>query len=94
MSFIDATSEYGIVVRKAALAERGVSFDDLTLVMTDVDVNGESESLVSYGPLFGIEAQDNLKTGLADLGLIDIDDFFGLDFLLPEWARLGVAFNG
>ena len=93
MPFIDAKSEYGLIVRKAALSERGVSPDDLSRVMTDVDVSGEDESLISYGPLFGVEAQDNLKADLADLGLIEIDDYFGLDFLLPEWTRLGVAFN-
>jgi glycerol-3-phosphate dehydrogenase len=57
--------------------------------MVDVDIQGENANLISYGPIFGIEAQENLKAALSSLGLVEIDDLYGLDFFLPEWARMG-----
>ena len=91
MSFIVATSEYGLIVRKAALLERNLTYSEISLVIADVDIQGENANLISYGPIFGIEAQEKLKAALSRLGLVEIDDFYGTDFFLPEWVRMGVA---
>ena len=91
MSYIDATNEYGLVVRKEALRERGLSLQVLSESMQDVDVLGEDAKIISYGPIFGPEAQGALKVTLGAIGLVEIDDFFGFDFLMPDWIRLGVA---
>ncbi len=91
MSYLAATGEYGLIVRKHSLTEKAVSRDHLSEVMADVDVLGEDDSIVSFGPLFGQEALDQLKSNLESSGLNYIDDFCTFDFYVPEWLKVGVA---
>lgn len=93
MTYIEAINEYGLVVRKSALSERSISTSDFSNAMIDVDVSSENDNLISYGPLFGIEALENLKEELQSIGLVYIDDFYGFDFFLPDWIKLGIAFS-
>ena len=91
MSYIAATAEYGLVLRKGALAEKGLPFSILSDVMADIDVLGEDDGLISFGPLFGDEALNEIKARLSARSLEYADDFFELNMLLPHWIKLGVA---
>ncbi|MDV2987561.1 UNVERIFIED_CONTAM: hypothetical protein Q9R58_24955 [Methylobacteriaceae bacterium AG10] len=93
MSYIPATAEYGVVLRKAALCEKNVSRDIILEAMKDIDILGEDENLISWGPLFGQQALDEIRLRLSKTKLEYIDDYIDLDFLLPQWIGLGVAFN-
>ncbi|GHU01658.1 hypothetical protein FACS1894154_11620 [Betaproteobacteria bacterium] len=56
MNTVKATGEYGIVVRRAALTEKGIGYTQLLQAMEveqPLDGNGD---LVSFGPSFGEEA--------------------------------------
>jgi hypothetical protein len=74
------------------LEEHGILPENLSGVMVDVLVHGEDQNLISYGPLFGIEAQENLIAGLIELGLVEVDDFVGFNFFVPDWLQVRVAF--
>lgn len=91
MRYIAATSEFGLIVRKRALAEKGVSSVDLSKLIEDVDVLAEDDLLISLGPLFGSEALSEIMKRLSDKGLAYVDDFFEMNFLTPSWLRLGVS---
>jgi hypothetical protein len=93
MKYIAATPEYGLVVRKSSLMERGISQSSFSEAMHDIDILEENDELMSYGPLFGQEAFDEIKTRLANIGLSHVDDYLELNFLLPDWLRLGVALS-
>ena len=92
MSFIDVTPEYGLVVRKDSLRERGVSFEMLLAVMkTDAPLDSD-DRLISFGPSFGQEALDGLIEGLSGLGLHYFDDFIEVVGNYPEWCRFKVGY--
>ena len=59
--------------------------------MADNNAMGENEDILSFGPLFGEEALMKLSRQLKEIGLEYHDDFFDLNFLMPSWARIGVA---
>ncbi|MBX9813379.1 MAG: hypothetical protein K2X76_01615 [Sphingomonas sp.] len=90
MSYIAATAEYGLILRKGALAEKGISPEILSDIMADIDVFGEDENLISYGPLFGEEVLEEIKARLSANKLDYVDDYFELNMLLPHWVKLGV----
>jgi hypothetical protein len=90
MTYIAATSEYGIVIRKAAMKAKSIDDPVLFEIMTDVGVLGDDKNIVSFGPLFGKEALDQITTQLGNAGLTYVDDFCTFDFLMPEWLSLGV----
>ncbi len=91
MKYIPATAEYGLVIRKKSLAERNITSDDLSEIMTDIDVMGDSDDLISFGPMFGEEALEEIKARLSASGLEYVDDYVDLSFLLPHWVKLGVS---
>ena len=87
MGSIQVSSEYGIIVRRPALAERGVSWADL-LSALEVSVPLDSnESLASFGPHFGREAVDEFLRRLTRLGLVYFDDFFEFSGEWPLWCK-------
>ncbi len=86
MSDISITSEYGIIVRRAALMERGVSWGDLLGVFSGKEPLDANSDLISFGPHFGQEALDALLRGLADVGLKYFDDFFEFSGDYPKWC--------
>ena len=86
MATVNLTSEFGLVVRQAALKQRGVSYRKLLDAMeveAPLDVN---EDLISFGPHFGLEAVTELVRRLEALGLINIDDFFVFAGDFPGWC--------
>lgn len=82
--------DFGIVVRRAALAAKNV---DLSPVMTEFNLAryfDESENLVSLGPFFGGDAADECMRSLEKLGLTYIEDFFIFEGFVPEWCSFEV----
>ncbi len=63
------TSEYGIVVRRAALAERGLSWENLLAALQVSQPHDYDDHLISFGPHFGEETLDALMHRLDGLGL-------------------------
>jgi hypothetical protein len=90
MTYVAATGEFGLVVRKKSLSEKGLTKDRVLAVMADVDVLGENDGVLSFGPLFGEEALLEFSSRLKNIGLEYHDDFFDLNFLAPGWMRIGV----
>lgn len=82
--------EFGIVLRRSALRERGVSLDAVLAVFqrAPLDQNG---SLISFGPHFGQEAASALVASLEKLGLVYVDDLFMFVSECPDWCGLGAA---
>jgi hypothetical protein len=76
MDHIAVTSEFGIVVRRAALTERGVSWEALLKVLEVQAPFDSNNDLISFGPHFGQEPLDVLIHRLSELGLNYFDDFF------------------
>jgi hypothetical protein len=86
MATVNLTSEFGLVVRRASLEQRGVSYRKLLDTMeteAPLDVN---EDLISFGPHFGLEAATEFVRRLESLGLINIDDFFVFAGDFPGWC--------
>jgi hypothetical protein len=86
MATVNLTAEFGLVVRRAALEQRGLSYRKLLDAMeaeAPLDVN---EDLISFGPHFGSEAATEFVRRLESLGLINIDDFFVFIGDFPEWC--------
>ena len=89
-----ATSEYGLVLRRKALEQKGVDYADVLKALESqkpLDQNGE---LITFGPSFGEEAMSEFASRLQNLGLTFIDDFFCLSFDLPEWCGIRLIFRG
>ncbi|WP_155741333.1 hypothetical protein [Burkholderia territorii] len=80
--------DFGIVVRRAALAEQAV---DLSAVMREfnfADCFDASGRLVSLGPFFGGDAADACMRSLERLGLVYFDDFFIVEQTYPGWCEV------
>jgi hypothetical protein len=90
MSFIDVV-DIGIVVRRVPLNRLGISIDAMTEILGFDPPLDVSDELVSFGPLFGIEAADELCRRLQELGLEYIDDFFIFTGDFPEWSSFKVT---
>ncbi|RUM27130.1 hypothetical protein EFQ99_02710 [Rhizobium vallis] len=82
-----------MVMRKAALAEKTLARQVLDDVMQGIDLIAENEDLLTFGPLFGEEAYQAIMRRLEIAGLVYVDDYFGLDFLVPHWAGIGVQWR-
>jgi len=93
MSFINVTPEYGLVVRKDALLERGVSLEKLLVAMKVEAPLDSDDRLISFGPSFGQEALDGLVRELLGLGLQYFDDFFEVVGDYPAWCRFKVGYT-
>ncbi len=87
MESVRVTFEFGLVLRRAALLERGV---ELPRVLVALEVSRpleEGSELISFGPFFGGEVQNEMGNRLGDLGLRYFDDFFELALDHPSWIR-------
>lgn len=94
MSCIPVTGEFCIVVRRAALEEKGVEYRELLQTFGVSAPLGGDDALISFGPSFGGEALDNLTKALISLGLSYWDDFFDLAFNSPDWCQFQVCSKG
>lgn len=86
MATVNLTAEFGLVVRRAALDQRGLSYRKVLDAMeteAPLDVNDE---VISFGPHFGSEAVTVFVRRLEAIGLINIDDFFVFVGDFPEWC--------
>jgi hypothetical protein len=92
MSFVAVTAEYGIVIRRHALAERGVSYQAVLDAVEADEPLGADEELLTFGPSFGPEALEGLTQRLTALGLVFFDDFFEFEGDFPLWCKFAVAF--
>ena len=66
---IPVTFEFGLLVRKAALAERKISVGQLLQALDAQAPRGEDSHLLAFGPSFGQEANDEFVRRLKKLGL-------------------------
>lgn len=80
--------DFGIVVRRAALAEQGVDLSTIMREFNFADRFDASDRLVSLGPFFGGDAADDCMRSLERLGLVFFDDFFIVDTPYPAWCEL------
>jgi len=83
---VTVTAEFGIVVRRKSLVERGVPLFDLLAAMEVSEPLDSNEDLLSFGPHFGQEAMDALSRRLMALELIYFDDFFEFFVGHPRWC--------
>jgi hypothetical protein len=84
--YISLTSEYGLVVRREALKERGVSREDLLAALEVSEPLDENAYLMSFGLHFGQEALDTMNQRLISIGLRYFDDFFEFSADYPKWC--------
>ncbi len=84
--YISLTSEYGLLVRRKALEERGVSWGDLLNALEVRKPLDENEYLISFGPHFGQASMDTITQRLTTLGLSYFDDFFEFSGDYPKWC--------
>jgi hypothetical protein len=87
MPNIQVTSEFGIIIRRAALAERGVSWTDLLRILEASTPLDSNQTLVSFGPHFGEEALDEFLRRPSAAGLVYFDDFVEFSGVWPNWCR-------
>jgi hypothetical protein len=85
-SSVVVTSEFGLIVRRKALVERGVDLRDLFISMEVGERFDASGDLLSFGPHFGREATDAMISRLTKLGLVYFDDFFEFCGDYPPWC--------
>lgn len=90
MNCVEIHPEFGIIVRKRALSERGVSIDAVGALFKRAPLD-QNDSLLSFGPHFGQEAAVAVVAALERLGLVYVDDplLFAAD--CPDWCRFGAA---
>lgn len=91
MRFVKLSAEYGIVVRRRALTERGVGYARLLEAMEIDEPLDASEGLLSFGPHFGGEAASEFTARLQNLGLVYIDDFFVFSGDFPGWCAFAAS---
>jgi len=93
MTAVNLTSEFGLVVRRAALQQRGVSYAKLLELMEAEKPLDASEELVSFGPHFGSEAAAEFVRRLEAAGMINVEDFFVFVGDFPEWCGFKGTFR-
>jgi hypothetical protein len=91
ITYVAAPGEFGLVIRKKSLFEKGTTAGVLAGIMDNISLIGENDGILSYGPLFGEEALENICGRSVESGFEYYDDFFDLNVLVPSWAKLGVA---
>jgi hypothetical protein len=89
---IPVSVEFGIVIRRACVDERGITLDQVYRCMETSSPAGISNDLISFGPLFGIEAQQTFIRRLESLGLTYYEDFFDLHVDKPGWCNFLVSY--
>ena len=83
---VNVTAEFGLVVRRKALVERGVPLNALLAALeadAPLDCN---DFLLTFGPHFGQEAMEAMVGRLTRLGLVYYDDFFEFAGDYPNWC--------
>ena len=93
MNTVKATSEYGIVIRQAALTAKNISYARLLKVMEVEKPLDSNKDLVSFGPSFGEEAMNEFISRLQGLGLEYVEDFFTISCDMPTWCYLRIGIN-
>ena len=86
MRSIRITGEFGLIIRREALRERGVSMELLLSAVDSTAPLDMDDRLISFGPSFGEEALNEFTRRLAELGLVFYDDFFDVIFDSPSWC--------
>jgi hypothetical protein len=84
--YVSLASEYGLVVRRDALKERGISWDDLLGALEVSEPLDKNAYLVSFGPHFGQEAVHAMSDRLISIWLRYFDDFFEFSGDYPKWC--------
>lgn len=87
MNGISVTGEFGIIVRRSSLGERGVDFSTLLKILEAEFPLDIDEGLISFGPCFGQEALDQIVVDLSKIGLVYFDDFFEFVGDFPDWCK-------
>jgi surfactin synthase thioesterase subunit len=87
---IRISPDFGVLVRRASLSEKGLSLDQVVAVMESEPLDRDQQ-LLSFGPHFGGEAADEFTRRLESLGLSFIDDFFVFECDLPAWCTVFAA---
>lgn len=80
--------DFGIVVRRATLAEKAVDLSAVLCEFNFADCFDESDRLVSLGPFFGGDVADACMRSLERLGLVYFDDFFIVEQTYPGWCEV------
>jgi hypothetical protein len=94
MKTVKVTSEYGIVIRRASLAEKNIDYSRVLQAMEVVQPFDSNDDILSFGPSFGEEAMNGFISRLQALGLEYVDDFFNITYDLPSWCGLRMEING
>ena len=94
MASIRIEHQFGCVIRRKALDERGIEVQDLLEAMEVGGPLDESEELMAFGPFFGGEAAVTFHERLLALGLVFVDDFTDVVIDLPQWLRLRAEYSG
>lgn len=90
MRFVKLSSDFGIIVRKEAIQEKGISIKKLFQIMDVSTPFDETETLASFGPHFGQEAASEFIQRLEQAGLIYGEDFWDFDDIFPNWCSVYV----
>lgn len=82
---VDVRFDFGMLIRRAALKEKGIAPDALRKALEWEPPWDENEELLSIGPCFGQEALDEYGRRFNALGLEWVDDYFEQYFEHPDW---------
>lgn len=85
--------QFGIIIRKAALRDRGISVAAVMLALETDRILDEDNTLLSLGPHFGGDAAMEFVKRLGNLGLTYGDDFLDLSHVWPSWCQMLVALS-
>jgi hypothetical protein len=91
MTSIPASVEFGIIVRRGSLAERGIELEQVYQCMGTSVPCGISDELITFGPSFGVDAQREFIRRLEELGLNYFEDFFDVNIDRPAWCGFMVT---
>jgi hypothetical protein len=91
---VRVSMQFGVVIRRAALDERGIDRQAVLAAMEAKRPLGESPDLITFGPHFGQEALDEFMRRLEALGLEHVTDFFETVMDVPDWLELSALLKG
>lgn len=86
MRVVKLSSDFGIIVKKEAIRQKGVSLEQLFQIMETSFPFDENETLISFGPHFGKEATNEFIQRLEHVGLIYGKEFLDFHDILPNWC--------
>lgn len=93
MDFINIAFTYGWLVRRAALAELGVSMEALLAAMQVARPLDSNEELISFAPSSAQGGPEGVVLALRSLGLVYFDDFVETVGAFPPWCCFRVGCN-